>query len=113
MLCPFGKQRWHPVTNTGKIAEYCVEFAKKHNLKFVKDDANNVVISFIGDTTKLSDKLQLILNNAVETTKNNTGVHLQIAFNYGARAEIVKAVQDIVNSGIKTIDETTISNYLH
>lgn len=56
---------------------------------------NNVVISFIGDTTKLSDKLQTILKNAVETTKNNTGVNLQIAFNYGARDEIVNAIRQI------------------
>lgn len=74
---------------------------------------NNVVISFIGDTTKLSDKLQEILKNAVETTKNNTGVNLQIAFNYGSRAEITNAVQRIVDSGIKDITEDTISKYLY
>lgn len=56
---------------------------------------NNVVISFIGDTTKLSEKLQNILKNSVEKTKNNTGVNLQIAFNYGARDEIVNAVKNI------------------
>ena len=74
---------------------------------------NNVVISFIGDTTKLSDKFQEILKNAVETTKDNTGVNLQIAFNYGSRAEIVKAVQEIIDSGIKEVDEKTISNHLY
>jgi len=74
---------------------------------------NNVVISFIGDTTKLSENLQKILSNAVETTKNNTGVNLQIAFNYGSRAEIVKAVQDIVDSGVKKITEETISKNLY
>ena len=74
---------------------------------------NNVVISFIGDISKLSEKLQEILANAVETTKNNTGVNLQIAFNYGSRAEIVKAVQDIVNSEEKNITEETISKYLY
>lgn len=74
---------------------------------------NNVVISFIGDTTKLSEKLQEILANAVETTKNNTGVNLQIAFNYGSRDEIVKAVQDIVNSGEKEITEEVITKHLY
>lgn len=74
---------------------------------------NNVVISFMGDTTKLSQKLQEILANAVETTQNNTGVNLQIAFNYGSRAEIVKAVQDIVISGEKEITEETIAKYLY
>ena len=74
---------------------------------------NNVVISFIGDTTKLNTKLQKILSNAVETTKNNTGVNLQIAFNYGSRAEIVTAVQKIVDSGVKEITEETISKALY
>ena len=64
--------------------------------------------SQVGDTTKLSDKLQEILTNAVETTKNNTGVNLQIAFNYGSRAEIVKAVQEIIDSGEKVITEAYI-----
>ncbi len=74
---------------------------------------NNVVISFIGDTTKLSPKLQEILKNSVETTKNNTGVNLQIAFNYGARDEIVHAVREIVASGVKEITEDTISKHLY
>lgn len=74
---------------------------------------NNVVISFIGDTTKLSPKLQEILKNSVETTKNNTGVNLQIAFNYGARDEIVHAVREIVASGAKEITEDTISKHLY
>ncbi|MCQ2753683.1 MAG: isoprenyl transferase [bacterium] len=74
---------------------------------------NNVVISFIGDTTQLSEKLQQILKNAIETTKNNTGVNLQIAFNYGSRAEIVKAVKEILASGEKEITEETISRHLY
>ena len=75
----------------------------------------NVQIHFIGDLTKLSDKLQKILANAVETTKNNTGVVLQIALIYGSRDEIVHAVQKIVESGVKSdkIDEQLISENLY
>ena len=83
----------------------------KNELKEMHE--NNVVISFIGDTTKLSNKLQDILANAVETTKNNTGVNLQIAFNYGSRAEIVSAIQKIVDSGEKNITEELISKNLY
>ena len=77
--------------------------------------SEGVVISFIGDISKLSEKLQNILNNSVETTKNNTGVHLQIAFNYGARDEIVNAVKAIATEGIKPSDitEDTISEHLY
>lgn len=68
--------------------------------------SEGVVISFIGDISKLNDKLQKILANSVETTKNNTGVHLQIAFNYGARDEIVHAVKSIIAKGVKSEDVT-------
>ncbi|MDR1168585.1 MAG: isoprenyl transferase [Heliobacteriaceae bacterium] len=56
---------------------------------------NQVVINFIGDLTALNRKLREILHNAQEVTKNNTGVNLQIAFNYGARSEIVNACRSI------------------
>ncbi len=74
---------------------------------------NQVVIKFIGDTTPLSHKLQSILNNAENITQNNMGVNLQIAFNYGARAEIAKAVKEIVESGEKDITEDTVSKHLY
>lgn len=75
----------------------------------------NVQIHFIGDLTKLSDGLQKILVNAVETTKNNTGVILQIALNYGSRDEIVNAVKKVVSSGVNVNDitEKIISDNLY
>lgn len=77
--------------------------------------SEGVVINFIGDITKLSPKLQKILANSVETTKNNTGVHLQIAFNYGARDEILHAVKNIVAQGLSPdeITEDIISKNLY
>lgn len=89
----------------------------KNELKEMHE--NGVVINFIGDLTKLNPKLQNILANAVEVTKNNTGVHLQIAFNYGSRDEIVHAVKNIVEkvqSGkitVNDITEDTISKNLY
>ena len=76
---------------------------------------NGVVISFIGDLSKLNKKLQDILYNAVDYTKNNSGVKLQIAFNYGARDEITHAVRNIISKGLKPEDitEKTISEELY
>lgn len=71
---------------------------------------NGVVISFLGDLTKLNPKLQEILYNAINVTKDNKGVHLQIAFNYGARDEIVTAVKKLsqkVSSGELNADDIT------
>ncbi|MBD5403041.1 di-trans,poly-cis-decaprenylcistransferase [bacterium] len=75
----------------------------------------NVQIHFIGDLSRLTDPLQKILANAVETTKNNSGVVLQIALNYGSRNEILQAVKNIVDSGIKSQDitEDLISDNLY
>lgn len=80
----------------------------KNELKEMHE--NGVVINFIGDLTKLSPKLQEILAHAVEVTKNNTGVNLQIAFNYGSRDEIVhaaKLIAEKVQSGKLTPEEIT------
>ena len=72
--------------------------------------SNNVVISFLGDLTRLAPKLQEILYHAIDVTKNNTGVHLQIAFNYGARDEILTATKKIamdIKSGELAPDDIT------
>lgn len=77
--------------------------------------SEGVVIKFIGDLTRLNQKLQKILNNAMEVTKNNTGVNFQIAFNYGSRDEIVNAVKSIAAEGIKPDDitEKVVSEHLY
>lgn len=80
----------------------------KNELKELHE--NGVVISFLGDLTKLNPKLQEILYNAINVTKDNKGVHLQIAFNYGARDEIVTAVKKLsqkVASGELNADDIT------
>lgn len=86
-------------------------------LKNELDDMNKegVKITFIGDNSKLSDKLQKVTSNAQEKTKNNKGVNLQIALNYGSRDEIVHAVKSIIDEGIKSsdIDENVISEHLY
>ena len=81
--------------------------------------SNNVVISFLGDLTRLAPKLQEILYHAIDVTKNNTGVHLQIAFNYGARDQILTAAKKIamdIKSGELAPDDITeqvFQNYLY
>lgn len=76
---------------------------------------NNVVLNFIGDISALSSELQKALNNAHEKTKNNTGVNLQVAINYGGRDEIKNAVKKIIASGVKEeeITEELISKNLY
>ena len=76
---------------------------------------NNVKLRFIGYLKALNPTLQEILAQAVETTKNNTGVNLQIAINYGARNEITNAIKDMMYQGVKPedVDEELVSKFLY
>jgi len=78
-------------------------------------DKEGVKISFIGDSSRLSEKLQMVTADAQSKTNDNTGVNLQIALNYGSRDEIVHAVKSIINDGTKSddIDEKVISEHLY
>lgn len=94
-------------------------FAKTLKNELEEMNKENVVINFIGDLEKLNPKLQEILQNAVEVTKNNTGVRFQIAFNYGSRLELLNAVQNIAkqikcgNIKPEDITEQMISDNLY
>ncbi len=76
---------------------------------------NNVRMNYIGNLEALNPNLQDILANSVEKTRNNTGVNLNIAINYGARDEIVSAVKNIVKDNIpeNKITSELISKYLY
>lgn len=54
-----------------------------------------VRLSFIGDLAGLPDLLQRTVDRATRQTAHNSGVHLVIALNYGGRAELVQACQQI------------------
>lgn len=78
-----------------------------------------VKIKFIGNIGNLNTQLKRILKNAENKTKNNQGVNLQIAFNYGARDEIVNAAKIIAQKAVcekinvEDIDENMISENLY
>ena len=94
------------------LKNYLDDFSKKA-------DTENIKINMLGDISKLQKGLQKSINNAMERTKNNTGVVFNVAFNYGGRDEIVKAVKNIAEKvkenklNIEDIDEKLFSNYLY
>ncbi len=75
---------------------------------------NDVQIHHIGRLDGLSERLANKVQSATDYTRNNTGLVLNVAFNYGGRDEIVHAVKRIVAEGYnpEDITEETINRYL-
>ena len=82
-------------------------------------DLENIRIRVIGEKENIPDDLLPRIEKLVEKTKNNTGLTLNIAFNYGGRAELVhacKAIAEKIKKGemdIADINEQTISNNIY
>ncbi len=55
----------------------------------------NVRIRVIGTDLGVDGEIMTLIREAVNLTKDNTGVQLTVAFNYGARDEIARAAQEI------------------
>ncbi len=60
-------------------------------------EKNNMCVRVIGDKTRLDDDIRARIAQLEEATKNNTGLHFQIAINYGGRDEIVRAVKELAS----------------
>ena len=82
-------------------------------------DTDDIRIKMLGDREGLSEGLLKSLDNAVEKTSTNKGLTFNVAFNYGGRNEILKAVKKISADvkenriDIEEINEETISNNLY
>jgi len=76
---------------------------------------NGVQLRHIGRLEGIPPNLQQQVRDAIELTKNNQRIILNVAFNYGGRAEILDAVRRIVADGLRPdqIDEALFSRYLY
>jgi undecaprenyl diphosphate synthase len=74
-----------------------------------------VKIRHLGRPEGLPQGLQQAINRAIELTKNNTGMTLSLAINYGGRTEILDAVCSIIAEGVppQSINEKLFNNYLY
>ncbi len=77
-------------------------------------DQRGVRVRILGRRAELDRSLARAIEAAEEKTRNNTAMTVNVAFNYGGRADIVDAVREIVRAGIRPedIDEETISAHL-
>jgi len=112
-LYGFSTENWkRPEEEITGLLHLLEETIDKETLKLHK---NGVKIRHLGRLDELSPGLQQAINKAVELTKNNTGMALSLAFNYGGRAEILDAVRHTIAEGIlaEDINEELFNNYLY
>jgi undecaprenyl diphosphate synthase len=74
-----------------------------------------VQLRHIGRLERLPERLQKQVLDAIELTRDNDRIVLNVAFDYGGRAEIVRAVQQIIREGIpaEEVDEQLLSRYTY
>lgn len=73
----------------------------------------NIRLSLFGDLTLFDEKSRAMLNQSVETLKDNTGMVLSICLSYGGRQEILRAVNRLLAEGKKNISEEDFKKYLY
>ncbi len=75
---------------------------------------NGVCVRHIGDLSRLSESLQRKIRWATELTSDNKRLIINVALNYGGRAEIVSAVRQLMRDGVppEEVNEALFSGYL-
>ena len=78
-------------------------------------DANGVQIRHLGRLAGVSERLQRKIKQALEVTAHNDHFILNVAFNYGGRAELVDAIRKLIVDGVSAdqVDEGLLSRYLY
>jgi len=112
-LYSFSTENWNrPEEEIRGILDILGESLDKEVPKLHK---NGIRVCHIGHLEKLPEKTREAIVNAIELTKNNTAMTLNLAFDYGGRAEIVDAVKKIVTEKIpaQDIDEKMFGSYLY
>ncbi|KGX93142.1 UDP pyrophosphate synthase [Pontibacillus halophilus JSM 076056 = DSM 19796] len=116
-LYAFSTENWkRPKPEVEFIMKLPVEFLGTYLPELIE---NNVRVQTIGNVSSLPEHTQRSVRSAIEQTKQNTGLILNFALNYGSRGEMVDAMQAIaaeVKQGTispEQIDEDLIGSHLY
>ena len=107
----FSTENWaRPQDEIDALFAMVAEFADTRLKEYVQ---RGLRILFIGDLTPLPQKTRDACTRIVEAAKDNKGMIVCIALNYGGRDEIVRAVRTLLQSGLKDVDVETLSDCMY
>ena len=113
----FSTENWNrPQKEVDALMELLYNYLLQAEEQF---KGTNVILRVIGDQTPLSDKIKEAIVHAEEITKNNTGLVLNVALNYGGRDEIINGIKRLYEDAkvgrisIENLTEQEFSNYLY
>lgn len=116
-LYAFSTENWkRPESEVRYLMSLMVEFLQREVPEL---HSNNVRIVMLGQMEGLPDNARDEICNAMKTTNENTGLQVNIAINYGSRAEIIQAVQMVAKDvalgriELDDIDEDLFAGYLY
>jgi len=116
-LYTFSSENWNrPATEVSALMKLLVNSLRREVKDLMK---NNVRFTVIGNINELETNVQNELQDAIYKTKNNTGLNLNLALNYGSRQEIICAIKKLaekVSKGeiiVDDIDEYYFSKLLY
>ena len=87
----FSTENWNRPEDEVKALMNLLRNYLKNCLKTA--EKNRMCVRIIGDVNRLDEDLQVKIAELQEATKNNDGLHFQVAINYGGRDEITRAVR--------------------
>ena len=113
----FSTENWkRPVTEVSFIMELLSRYLTNEIDEF---NENNVQVRFIGSREGLPEIVMQKMDHAIEATKGNTGIILNLAINYGGQAEILHAVRSIAAEAasgklaVEDIDNKVVEDHLY
>ena len=110
-LYAFSLENWkRPATEVRTLMLLLREYL---NREIDNLDRNNIRFRTIGRTDQLEPSVRQELDKAIARTQSNTGMVFMVALNYGGRAEIVDAVNQLLKAGRDSVDEAEISRHLY
>ena len=109
----FSTENWkRPADEVSGIFKLVVRYVQTELKELCE---NNVRVRVIGawDALGVPEESKESLRVLMDTTAGNTGLNFSIALNYGGRAEILKAVNELLASGAEKVDEAEFSKHLY